>query len=1277
MEEVVLLLGVCGLVVFLLPLILALVLWSRVGRLQAELEALALRVRHLSTGVKPLAEPDARPVAVADIEIVRPPAPQPAATLAVEPPTAPAAPLMPPLRERPTAAFEPQAPAAAELAQQEVEAAEISAGLAEPREPFSLEELLAGRWLTWVGALAVIIGAGLFFKYTIENRWIDETGRVAIGLIVGTAAFAGAAFAMLRDYRWVGQALAGAAAGILYFALYAAFGFYRLVPLEAAFAGMALVTIAVLAFSTIFNSQPTALIGLIGGFLTPLMLSQGVDRQWELFAYIFVLDLGVLGIAGFRRWQPLQITAFVGTLLIWTGWFARFWEPDKLQSTLLLMTAFFVLFALLGVWHNAWRRLPARPGDLFLMLATPVAYFIALYAVTKEDYERWHGLMAVGLGGVYLGLAALQQARHPAGRLAVLALGGVAASFLTVAIPLQWTGHWIAVAWAAESLLLVELGLRFRESKLRWAGFGLLLVVQLILCSYAVETLENPHSFSTRFTQIDPGTGLLPIGVAAPQPAERPAPSWTDIFNGRSLSFLASAVVLAVLAWEYRRRPAADEEFEVAAPGWLLALVPLTVLAMLLVETYSLGYRGDWSRFSILGVVTLWSAVVAVAVAMMSVRWGPAWLDRVAAALFAWVGLLLVASLLATLASWRSEWSRLAARPGTPAFWEWALVNPRGLGFVAAILAGLAGAWLYRSRDARRAPEAVAEDAHVPLQPILAVFAHLSGLMLLTTEVYAQGVVRGWDTWTALSITIVWLLYAIATLLSGIYYRSATVRVLALLLFAFTAGKVFLYDVWHVSPQWKTVAFTALGLALLMVSFFYRRYRARIRAWLQAVSIVGAALVLSGTGPALAGDPPRSLVETLEVRWPVSPIAPVDPRAQYLAAPLPPALYAVARNDLADIRLIATGVDGAQAAVEIPYVLVQPRDRVRHEERAVALLNLSQLAGDTQFLLDLGDDPPPISELTLEIAAGARNYQRNVRVYGGDVRDAIDALLTDDGLLLDVTRGAERARLNRVPFPQSRFRFYRVVIENDSQPPLAVTAARVAHRETLRVPRREFPARLVHREHDARHNRSVIVADLEYQQLPTSGVRLRVPPDGNFYRRVHVEASHTLDPQPQWRPAATFDIYRMSRAGRDDAEQLETEYPEIRGQYLRITIDNGDDQPLTIEELAATSLDRWFVCESRRFSEPAALYAGNPWLTAPQYDLTRTAAIDEHALRATLQVGPRQANPLFTGRSLPPRAWTEEHRGLVWMLTISGVVIFGLLTALLLWKGAAAAPPSP
>ena len=121
------------------------------------------------------------------------------------------------------------------------------------------------------------------------------------------------------------------------------------------------------------------------------------------------------------------------------------------------MTIYFVLFALLGVWHNVIRRISAEPGDFFLILATPVIYFIGLYGVTEDLYSDWHGILAVALAGSYLALALFALSRNPAGKPIIISLGGVAASFLTLAIPLQLTGHWIAIAWAAESVLTMSM----------------------------------------------------------------------------------------------------------------------------------------------------------------------------------------------------------------------------------------------------------------------------------------------------------------------------------------------------------------------------------------------------------------------------------------------------------------------------------------------------------------------------------------------------------------------------------------------------------------------------------------------------------------------------------------------------------------------------------------------------------------------------------------------------------------------------------------------------
>lgn len=1284
MDEVILiLLGLVALGWLLIGPIVSLVLWARVSRLNHEVQRLArLSAEALRAGV-------ARPVAPSAPSLAR----------EISSPAAPETPVeLVAVESVPESTFD----SADLLLKQQMAAAagrppaSATPAPSQPAAPgFSLEELLAGKWLTWVGALAVVIGVGFFFKYTIDQGLLGPTGRVVVGILAGMIAFAGGAFAMLRNYRFFAQGLVGAALGILYFSLFAAFGWYQIIPQNLAFVGMALVTAAALAFSTYFNAQPTAILGLLGGFLTPIMLSTGQDAQWSLFSYVFLLDLGVLGVATFRKWQPLQVLALVLTAGMWLGWFEQHYQAEKLPDTLILMTAFFLLFALLGIWYNVVRREPAQPGDFFVVLATPVIYFIGVYAVTLDKYSYLHGLMAIGMAGAYLALGLFALTRNPAGRRVVIALGGVAASFLTVAIPLQLTGHWIAIAWALESLLLVELGLRFGERKLRWAGLGLLVVVQFILFFYAAATINDPLEFRTDFSQFDPVTLDVMSGTEITNPRTAPPevapPLWMQLLNGRLLSFLASALVMSVMAWEYRRRPEALAETVQTFDGWnastlvgiLLTAIPITVFVMLGLETFVFSERLHWLSVTLLSGLCFWAALVALAVVVVAAWRGPNWYVGVGLAGFVLLFVMLGISFLMSLDVWRSDWSRLQEVSDATRFWRWPVVNPRGLSFLVAIVAAVAGSYVCR---AKVGPTADAEwnlfagsflEGFRPAE-LLGLFAHLTGLAMLTIEVYAQGVIRDWGTGTALAITFTWTLYATSTLIAGIYYRTALVRILALALFLLTTGKVFLYDVWHLHTTIRTLAFICLGLSLLLVSFLYRRFRDRIRAWIQPVALLllAPAVVSLAASQAAAAETPlraQQLIESLAERWPikVGELPPGD--LAYVELPLD--LYGFARNDLSDLRVLA--IDSQGLPVEVPYLLVIPSDRSQLVERTAPLLNLSELDGKTQFLLDVGEAAQPINRLEIVIDKNQHNYNRTVQVFGADSRDAAEwNLLSKNSYVLDVKRPSSHFRVNQVDFPQSQFHFYKVVIDNAGQPPLKIETARVFELHKYEAPRQTVPGRIAATTEQGDRDEQTLIVDLKFPRIPTSSAEFHVTASGNFYRLATLDVADDNTPRTTWQTVASSPLYRIER---DDVHATRTElkYPPTPGRYLRLRINNGDDAALVIDRCSAKVIIHRVVLPVAQLADrkEVALYVGNAKLGAPSYDLARTAGDVERALFPELTLLPAERNPKYLGPLVPDAPWSERNQPLLWALTGAGVLILGGLTILLLRK-AAANPPS-
>jgi uncharacterized membrane protein len=150
--------------------------------------------------------------------------------------------------------------------------------------------LLGVRAAAIVSAIALGLAGLLFFKYSIEHGLFPPWLRVVLGTVVGIASVAGSELALRRRYAGTANALAGGGLVVLYAAFWAASVRYELIGLTPGFVLMAAVTTTGCALAWRHEAQVTAVLALVGGFLTPLLLSSGADRPFGLFGYLLLLD---------------------------------------------------------------------------------------------------------------------------------------------------------------------------------------------------------------------------------------------------------------------------------------------------------------------------------------------------------------------------------------------------------------------------------------------------------------------------------------------------------------------------------------------------------------------------------------------------------------------------------------------------------------------------------------------------------------------------------------------------------------------------------------------------------------------------------------------------------------------------------------------------------------------------------------------------------------------------------------------------------------------------
>ncbi|MBM2841453.1 MAG: putative rane protein, partial [Bacteroidetes bacterium] len=158
------------------------------------------------------------------------------------------------------------------------------------------EALIGGKLLNRIGALALIIGVGFFLKYAFDNEWITETMRVVIGFLIGALLLVVAMRADKKKFEVFAQGLVGSGIAVLYLSVFASFSFYRLVPQVVAFMMMSAVTVLAFLQAFKYDSLAVSLLGLVGGFLTPFLLSTGEANEVGLFTYIALLDAGIFAV---------------------------------------------------------------------------------------------------------------------------------------------------------------------------------------------------------------------------------------------------------------------------------------------------------------------------------------------------------------------------------------------------------------------------------------------------------------------------------------------------------------------------------------------------------------------------------------------------------------------------------------------------------------------------------------------------------------------------------------------------------------------------------------------------------------------------------------------------------------------------------------------------------------------------------------------------------------------------------------------------------------------
>lgn len=315
------------------------------------------------------------------------------------------------------------------------------------KPPINWEQFMGAKLFAWIGGLALFLGVAFFVKYSFEHNLIPPEMRVAIGFVVGVGLVVGGLLLKRKENAVTAQTLCATGILVLYAVTFACrayyhFAFFGLIP---TFLLMTLITAVAFLLAVRLNAIIVAVLGIAGGFLTPVLLSTGEDNPLGLFGYIALLDIGLLAVAQRQRWNVLAALGAIGTALMQFAWVATFFVPEKYfaGNKALIFMAVFVGFQALFLAASAWAKHTGKTKlELFACAIAlgAVAMLSAFYLLAFQTVAHRPALLFSYLFVIDVGLLALTLIEKRL--VAVQALAGLAAFIFLAA----WTGNYLTTS---------------------------------------------------------------------------------------------------------------------------------------------------------------------------------------------------------------------------------------------------------------------------------------------------------------------------------------------------------------------------------------------------------------------------------------------------------------------------------------------------------------------------------------------------------------------------------------------------------------------------------------------------------------------------------------------------------------------------------------------------------------------------------------------------------------------------------------------------------------
>jgi uncharacterized membrane protein len=678
------------------------------------------------------------------------------------------------------------------------------------KEKTPIEEFIGTNLLNKIGIAVLVLGIGIGAKYAIDHEMISPLTRIVLGYLCGVVLIA-LAVRLKPKYESFSAVLLSGGMAVLYFITFAAYDLYELMPRMMAFVLMVVFTAFTVFAALQYNLQVIAIIGLVGAYGVPFLLSDGSGQVAILFTYMSILNVGILILSFKKTWKALYYTAFALTWLIFAAWIMnRSVVADHLMISLLFSGIFFVTFYITLLSYKLLQQEPLERWDIILLMTNSFLFYgFGYYAIERhEQGEFFLGMFTVLNAVIHFVACYIIYKKQNATKDTFYFVAGLVLVFLTLAVPVQLEGNWVTLVWAGESVLLFWIGRSKKFPVYERLSYGLILLTFFSLIQdwesfYGSYYRGMPQLFVPFFINIQFLSSMLvcvAFGFIFRQ-SVKSQPLTTD-FSIRVFEWALPAILVFTLYFSFYKE---IDNF------WDQRFTDSEVTIM--ESDYAYGkYDVDLPRLQSIWLM-IYSAFFISIMAVINHRWVKNnYFSYVLSGFSALLLLNFITVGLSDLSYLRETF--ITQEDARFYFRNSGNVLIRYFSFVFMIPLLVI---IYKNMQGREINDVLKKSERA--------FFHFVILALLSAELVNILDLSGIEDSDKLALSILWGAYALGLIIFGLVKDIKFVRILAIALFGITLVKLFFYDLSSMGTIAKTIVMMVLGALLLVASFLYNKFK--------------------------------------------------------------------------------------------------------------------------------------------------------------------------------------------------------------------------------------------------------------------------------------------------------------------------------------------------------------------------------------------------------------------------------------------------------------------